>query len=318
MRRSLRFSFPDVKGCGESSWHRSRKTRRKLPACDATFYRKLEAYAPRETPMVHTTSSPDEARPLADWTEEIATWSLADRLRLVRRLAEQVETLHRSGQTHRAIDFDTVIVDGHSEVQLASPPARRRFGGDHAGPRFCPTELARAEAIELPADADVAARLLEKAGFPFDPTRIDVYQLGVLLCVLLTGEPIEKIHGQSKTKNSVPVAVRSLLARAVGFDIEERFVHCRELIAALDEAIRRVDAPAEQPCRRHAEVGGRPPPTRDPLFSMREAGDRAPARAAPRCRFGGWAISRSWRRSAAAGWGTCTRATTRNFSESSR
>jgi serine/threonine protein kinase len=197
--------------------------------------------------MERTLNGSNEARPLAELADEIASWSLADRLRLVRRLAEKVEVLHGSGQTHRAIDIETIIVEGPSAVQLADPPARRRFGGMYAGPRFCPPELSLADTVELPPDADVAARLLERAGCAVDPSRIDVYQLGALLCVLFTGEPILKYMVSPKTKNSVPVPVRSVLARAVGFDTEDRLVECRDLIVALDDAIRRVASPATDP-----------------------------------------------------------------------
>ncbi len=98
---------------------------------------------------------------MADLAREASSWPLADRLRLVRRLAEQVEALHGRGQTHRAIGFDTVIVDSQRSVLLADPPARRRFGGEHSAPRFCPPDLSLPVAVELPVDADVAARLLE-------------------------------------------------------------------------------------------------------------------------------------------------------------
>src|SRR5262249_429484 len=50
-------------------------------------------------------------------------------------------------------------------------------------------ELRGVGPVRLPAGIEEARQALARAGCDLDPRRIDVYQLGTLLCRLLTGDP---------------------------------------------------------------------------------------------------------------------------------
>ena len=101
-----------------------------------------------------------------------------------------MQSLHRSGRTHRAIGLETVTVDEQLVSHVAPGPALRRLGGDCSDPEYCPPDLAEGDALELPASIDAAAAVLQARGCTLDPRRIDIYQLGTLLCRLLTGHSV--------------------------------------------------------------------------------------------------------------------------------
>jgi hypothetical protein len=174
-------------------------------------------------------------------SEELA-WSLKDRLLLVRRLAVQVRSLHQAGRTHRAIAAEGVVVDERLRPQLGPPAGPRSFGADDPDPEFCPQELSEAEGLVLGEDIDSATVSLTARQLNLDPRSIDVYQLGVLLCRLVTGQSILQYMYSPTAKAKVPSFVRSLLDRALGHSTADRFASCDPLIDALDGALRLAEA----------------------------------------------------------------------------
>jgi len=187
--------------------------------------------------MADTLTKSDEPRRLSQWLRDRQPWSLADRLLLIQKLATQVRTLHESGRTHCAITVDEVLVDGEFEPQLGPPAPLCRFGGEHSDPDLCPPELAGGEVLELPPEIERAAAILHQCGHRFDSRRIDVYQLGSLLCVLSTGRSVLQYMYSSRAKASVPRLARSLLSRALGCDDVEPLADCDEFLEALEDVL---------------------------------------------------------------------------------
>jgi len=184
----------------------------------------------------------ETARRLSDVPDGEQSRSVQDSLVLIRRLALQVRALHEQGRTHRAIGAETVSVDEQLRPDL-SPPARlQHFGINDADPEFCPPELAKADGFELPDDIEAAAAVLQQRGYAIHPRHVDIYQLGTLLCRLLTGEPIQGYMYSPNVKARVPPIARSILQRALGYDADDRFENCDALIEALDEVIREAEA----------------------------------------------------------------------------
>ena len=175
---------------------------------------------------------------LAEKLDYFAAKPLADRLLLVRQLAEQVREIHARGRTHRNISPNTIILDEQMYPRLSGYRARQRLGGEDSDPEICPPQLAVGEALELLDVAAVTARLLENNRFAISPQRIDLYQLGVVLCRLLTGHSIRDYMISPTVKNLVPAAAQRCLAMAIGFDAEDPYQDCDALIAGLDETIR--------------------------------------------------------------------------------
>jgi len=203
----------------------------------------------------------DSPRRLSELLQGQHEWSAKEALLLVRNLAAQVRALHQQGQTHRAIDAESVSVDERLQPQLADPPATRRFGAECSDPEFCPPELAEADRLELPEKIEEAAETLRSGGHQFDPRRVDLYQLGTLLCRLLTGESIRSYMYSPTTKANVPAVARSVLERMLGYDGDSRLEDCDRLIEALEEAIERAAAASgpssvyETPARGSQVVG---------------------------------------------------------------
>jgi serine/threonine protein kinase len=176
-------------------------------------------------------------RPLSQLLAEKPSWSLRERLLLARRLALAVQVLHRQGRIHRSLDAETITIDGQFDPQLDLPTGARRFGGDLSDPESCPPELAQGRSVELPAEIETAAAVLRERGTPFDPRRIDFYQLGVLLCQLLTGEPFLSYLYSPTCKAKVPPMARAILERCLGENAAPPLVDCDDLVAALDDLI---------------------------------------------------------------------------------
>ena len=184
--------------------------------------------------------------PLSNLLAGRPAWTLQQRLVLASRLARAIQALHRQGVIHRAIDAAAVTVDAQFQPQLAPPAGPRQFGGEQSDPEFCPGELAQGPAVELPAAIEAAGAILRQQTVGVDPRRIDVYQLGVVLCQLLTGEALLSYRYSPTVKAKVPPAARDLLARCLGEGPVEPWTDCDGPIAALDQLIRDLaDLPEE-------------------------------------------------------------------------
>ena len=135
---------------------------------------------------------------------------------IVRQLLEQVQALHAAGRIHRAIGAETVSVDAAGRVMLGPPPAMVLLGGDAESL----PELGRTAPRELPADLAAARQVLAAAGVAVDPRRIDVYQLGALLCRMLTGQSAGA-YLRSPTVRGGARPAAAVLERAFGHDASE-------------------------------------------------------------------------------------------------
>ncbi len=230
--------------------------------------------------MADTFSKSETPRRLSELLAEPRRWPLKKRLLLVHRLALQVQTLHQNGRTHRAICLEQVIVDQQRRPQLAPPPGPRRFGGEACDPEFCPPQLAGGDGLELPESIQVATAVLEKNAHALDPRRIDVYQLGTLLCRLLTGEPVLSYMYDPRVKAKVPAIARSVLERALGEGPEGPFENCHGLIQALEEATGQAES---------VEASGSPHETPPRGSAIVPDGDTPPggSRPAPVCQAAG-------------------------------
>lgn len=185
---------------------------------------------------------------LAELLTQRRDWPLRDRLDLVRCLAQQVHSLHQSGRVHRAILIDVVTVDERLRPRLPPLAGSRRFGGNDGDPEFCPPELIGEQGVDVPGTIAAAADALQEAGHSLDPRRIDLYQLGVVLCRLVTGESIPSFIYDASLKGRIAPTVLPLLERALGFDSTERYDNCQAFVESLDDAMKkteRLEAPTQ-------------------------------------------------------------------------
>ena len=128
--------------------------------------------------------------PLADKLERRETFPASQALDVLRQLAQSVAEQHESGRLHLHIAPDTVLFDGASGQAVLREPLDkgRSFGGADGDDESCPPELQQAQVVYVPVDLTAAREVLRAAGLSaVDPRRVDLYQLGVLLCRMLTG-----------------------------------------------------------------------------------------------------------------------------------
>lgn len=169
-------------------------------------------------------------------------------------LARQARNKHEEARWHGDIRLETVELNSRSDVRLKEPIGARVFGGDHCDLDICPPELAGDTSVRLPLDLREATQRLRQSGVNCDVRRIDVYQIGVVLCQLLTGESVRQYAESARLKGTVPPEARDVLDRTLGFDSTERVQTCNALCDLLEAAQNRltaIDAPhAETPVNR--------------------------------------------------------------------
>src|SRR4051812_413071 len=157
-------------------------------------------------------------------------------LALFRPLLARARELHAAGQLHRALRPEQVHLDGQGRPVLTEPAPPVELSGAAADPEGCPPELT-AGPVTLPPGLDRARAALAARGLEFDPRRVDVYQLGVLLARLLTGQPAARFLRSALARARVPAPLRPVLDHALGFNPDQRLADLDQLQAALEAAL---------------------------------------------------------------------------------
>ncbi len=222
--------------------------------------------------MTAPPSEVNAGRTLASLLTERQVLSVAQGVKLVRTLAEQVAALHAADRIHGTITIAVVSVEDDLTPVLMVPSAGSVVVLDDGEWREMLPELQRLVPPELPAELDAARLRLEAAAIALDPRQIDLCQLAALFCRVLTGESASSYLHSARVKRKVPVELRSILERALGCDAQHRFPDAGQFLAELN-------AIANQP---GASVEGAEPPVpaasvSDVKPASRPTGDTTPS-----------------------------------------
>lgn len=184
-----------------------------------------------ETPPLYYAMEFIEGQRLSDYLRHHDV-PLAQRLRIVRKVADAVNYAHQQGVVHRDLKPQNILMDADGEphivdfgiakrVELSGQPAEGEARGGPVGTLgyIAPEQL---------------------AGRPVD-ARADIYALGALLFYCVTGEPVRYVRDVHRTLEllrqrsvSRPEDLAAIIARAVQEDPNERYPDCASLVEDLD------------------------------------------------------------------------------------
>lgn len=192
------------------------------------------------------------AEPLANELARRKVLSAPQAVGIVRQLAHEIAQQHESGRLHLHVAPDMVSYDQASRRAVLRKPLEesRSFGGAAGDDEFCPPELQQPRVILLSAQLAAARDALRASGLSaVDPRRVDLYQLGTLLCRLLTGESVSAFLSRPRVAAKVPTEVRDLIERALGHDQQRALRSVPELLRGLEslDAAATVALPNAQP-----------------------------------------------------------------------
>jgi len=159
--------------------------------------------------------------------------SVAEAWAIFRQLLAEVGRLHQTGRVHRAIRPEAIIVEADGTVILSAAAPLIEFPGHDADREACPPEFQPRVPLSLPADTAAAAEVLRLAGISVSPERIDVYQLGVLLLRMLTGQTVDAFLRSPRVKSLIPEGFLRPITGALGFVEAERIVDVGVLAAEM-------------------------------------------------------------------------------------
>lgn len=144
-------------------------------------------------------------------------------------LAAQVAELHATGFIH-----GNVILAGlpGEPPALAHPVADTCDFGSGSRREKTPFPLRHEGLLRLPRDIAAANEQLRALGIAFDVRRVDVFQLGALLCRLITGKTADAYLRSARMKRRVTAEIQPILERALS-DGADAFVDVAEFSAAL-------------------------------------------------------------------------------------
>lgn len=184
-----------------------------------------------ETPPLYYAMEFIEGERLSDYLRHHDV-PLAERLRIVRKVADAVNYAHQQGVVHRDLKPQNILMDAAGEPHIVD------FG-----------IAKRVELSGQPADGEPTGGPVgtvgyiapeQLAGRPVD-ARADIYALGALLFYCVTGEPARHARDVQRTLEllrqrgvSRPEDLTAIIARAVQENPDDRYPDCASLIEDLD------------------------------------------------------------------------------------
>jgi serine/threonine protein kinase/CHASE3 domain sensor protein len=182
---------------------------------------------------------------LARIITEKGVLSVKDAAAVTLQLVKAVADLHTQGKVHRGICADVVFLDSSMAAKLSPIEPMATLGGVDCDPATCPPQLQNVPPVSVPAEIEKAQQALTEAGVLLDPRKIDFYQLGALLCFMVSGHRVSDYLRSCKAKTAVPEIIRPIIDRALGLNAKDCFESAESFAKALEAVIAGKTAAAE-------------------------------------------------------------------------
>lgn len=176
-------------------------------------------------------------RTLAELIRERGVLTVGQAVAVTLQLVKAVGDLHVQGKVHRQIYQDTVRLDQRMSAKLASAKQEVTIGGIDVVSVPCPPQFQNIPPVSLPTEVKTAQQVLTEAGILLDPRQIDFYQLGALLCFMVSGHNVLDYLRSCQAKRDVPEEIRPIIDRALGLNIREQFESSDSFASELEAII---------------------------------------------------------------------------------
>ncbi len=166
--------------------------------------------------------------------------SASDALQRISDVVDQLLLLHERELLHRSV-FATLL----KSIDRPLPEPSREgivFGGPACDVEQCLPESRRPTEIEVPSAIEDARLCCVAAGVLASPERIDIYQVGTLLCRLVCGRPIVSYLSSPGLISTIPNHVRAVIDGCLGYDETSRISSAAHLRRMLDVITEHSDA----------------------------------------------------------------------------
>jgi eukaryotic-like serine/threonine-protein kinase len=157
------------------------------------------------------------------------------------QLLDQVAMLHAAGRWHGQILAENVLVADDLQVELMIPSAANIGAGSRAPPQSYPPFLPNDQDWQFTGEITHDHNLLNLSGVATDPRQIDLYQLGALLCKLLTGTDVAMYLQSPRVQSKIRPAIRRVIDHSIGLGTNRPYT----TVCDLKEGI--TTATADQP-----------------------------------------------------------------------
>ncbi len=167
------------------------------------------------------------------------TLKLSDWRRIVAACKDAMDYVHKRSIVHRDIKPSNILVDSEGRVKLSDFGIAHILAGDDGIVRSAASQRAVGTAYYMPPEQSSDPALVDH--------RADIYALGVTFYKMLTRQlPLDEFPAPSEANNAVPVAVDSVLFRAMAPNREDRYASvaefCDDMLKGLKDTSRSVTA----------------------------------------------------------------------------